>query len=288
VVSGKFRTKSVEGKGVDMIIIGEKINGTRKSVAQAIIDRDAGFIRDLALRQVEAGADYLDVNAGTHPDREPADMVWLIDTVQEGTDTTLCLDSANPRALAAGIEAARKTPMINSLSGEADRLKNVLPLACEYQAELIVLAMDDKGIPKTAEDRLSIVARLVGLTREGGLPDEKLYIDPLITTIATDIQGGNMAFETMRRIREVFPEAHITAGLSNISYGLPLRSLVNRTFAALAIASGLDSAIINPEDRDLMGAIYAAEMILGMDNYCMNFTRAYRAGKIGESKAEKK
>ena len=132
-----------------MIVIGEKINGTRKRVKEAIAEKDAAFIKDLALRQVKAGAVYLDVNAGTTPEKEPEDMIWLINTVQEETDVTLCLDSANPAALSAGIKAVNKTPMINSLSGEKDRVEKVLPLACEHQTELIVLALDDSGIPDT-------------------------------------------------------------------------------------------------------------------------------------------
>jgi cobalamin-dependent methionine synthase I len=268
-----------------MIVIGEKINGTRKRVAEAIKKRDRDFIKDLALRQVEAGAGYLDVNAGTLPQDEPEDMVWLINTVQEATDVTLCLDSANPKALAAGIEAVNRNPMINSLSGEKNRLEGVLPLACEHKTELIVLALDDKGIPKTVEERLVIIRTLVGMTRQGGLPDENLYIDPLITTIATGTESGNMAFEAMRRIKEEFPEAHLTAGLSNISYGLPARSIVNQAFAVLAIAAGLDSAIINPEDASLRSMLYAAELVLGRDKRCQNFTSAYRAGLVGQPKA---
>lgn len=270
-----------------MIVIGEKINGTRKSVAQAINERDADFIKDLALRQAEAGADYLDVNAGTHPEREPDDLVWLVNTIQEVTDTTLCLDSANPKALEAGIKCVNKTPMINSLSGEKNRVEGVLPLACEHMTELVMLALDDKGIPKTGEDRLEIVRTLIEMTRKGGLPDKNLYVDPLVTTIATSTESGNMAFETIRRIKEEFPEVHITSGLSNISFGMPLRSVINQAFAVLAMASGMDSAIVNPEDRDFRTITFAAELVLGRDRHCLNFTRAYRAGKIGNGKTTK-
>ena len=264
-----------------MIVIGEKINGTRPSVAKAIMARDEKFIGDLAKRQVDAGANFLDINAGTHPDKESEDMVWLINTVQGVTDVTLCLDSANPLALTAGIESVNKTPMINSLSGEKDRIEGILPLAAEHQTELVVLAMDDDGIPKTGMERLAIIKNIIRLTRKNGLPDENLYIDPLITTIATDSGSGNMALETMGRIKEGFPEVHLTAGLNNISYGLPARSIINQAFFAIAIASGLDSVILNPEDRDLLGILYAAELVLGQDDYCLNFIQAYRAGKIG-------
>ncbi|MGD9503486.1 MAG: methyltetrahydrofolate cobalamin methyltransferase [Syntrophobacteraceae bacterium] len=269
-----------------MIVIGEKINGTRKQVAQAIADRNADFIRDLAKRQFEAGAKYLDVNAGTMPQREPEDMEWLVDNVQEAApDAVICLDSANPKALRAGIDRTAKTPMLNSLSGEGFRIEGVLPLACEFQTELIVLALDDKGIPKTAEERLAVVRRLVGMTREGGLPDEKLYVDPLVMAISTGTENGLITLETCRKIKEEFPKVHLTCGLSNISFGMPLRSILNQAFITLSIQAGMDSVIVNPEDRELRTITMAAETLLGKDRHCMNFNRAFRAGKIGPKAA---
>ena len=235
----------------------------------------------MAKRQIDAGASYLDVNAGTHPEDEIEDMVWLVRTVQNITEIPLCLDSANPAALEAGLEIARVKPMINSLNGEIARIERILPVACRYQTELIVLAMDDNGIPKTVEDRLVVIRRLIGMTRDGGLADEKLYIDPLIMTIATDTQNGNIALESMRRIRNEFPQVHLTGGMSNISFGAPARSVVNQAFMCLAISSGLDSAIIDPEDQQLRGIIYATEMLLGKDPYCRKYNQAYRDGKIG-------
>jgi 5-methyltetrahydrofolate--homocysteine methyltransferase len=269
-----------------MIVIGEKINGTRKRVAQAISDRDAGFIADLARNQFENGATYIDVNAGTMPQREADDMVWLVETVQDAVpEAILCLDSVNPHALRAGILKAAKTPMLNSLSGEQFRVDGVLPLACEFKTDLIVLALDDKGIPATSEGRLEIVCRLIALTRGGGLPDEKLFIDPLAMAIATGTENGNVTLETCRKIREEFPDTHLTCGLSNISFGMPLRSVLNQAFMVLLVQAGMDSAILNPEERDLRGITMAAETVLGKDRHCMNFNRAFRAGKIGPKSA---
>ncbi len=269
-----------------MIIIGEKINGTRKQVAKAIQDRDAEFIRELARSQVENGATYLDINAGTLPRQEPEDMAWLVENVQEAApEATLCLDSANSSALKAGIEKCAKTPMLNSLSGETFRVDGVLPLACEFQAELIVLALDDKGIPKTSEGRLDIVRKLVEMTRKGGLPDKKLFVDPLVMAISTGIENGNVTLETCRKILAEFPNVHLTCGLSNISFGMPLRPVLNQAFAVLLIQAGMDSAIVNPEDREFRGIMMAAETVLGKDRHCLNFNRAFRAGKIGPQKA---
>jgi len=273
-----------EERDNNMIVIGEKINGTRKRVKEAIAAKDADFIKDLALRQVNAGVDFLDVNAGTAPEKEPEDMIWLINTVQEVTDAALCLDSANPEALKAGFTVVNKTPMINSLSGEKIRVDGVLPLACEHQTELIVLTCDDDGIPTTVEKRMEILDRLIAMTREGGLADSKLHIDPLVGTVSTDTKSGNIAFESMRKILEKYPDVHITGGLSNISFGLPARSVVNQAFAVLAIAAGMDSAIVDPENTDLKSIIYAADVVLGRDRFCRNFTSAYRQGIIGKKK----
>ncbi len=265
-----------------MILIGEKINGTRKQVASAIGSRDAEFIKNLALRQFQGGASYLDINAGSLPEREAEDMAWLVETVQNSVpDATLCLDSPNHKALRVGIEKAAKTPMLNSLSGEKFRIEGVLPLASEFRTELVILPLDDNGIPKSSEGRLDVVRRLVEMTRSGGLPDKNLYVDPLVMAISTGTENGNVTLDTCRKIKAEFPEVHLTCGLSNISFGMPLRSLLNQAFLVLAMQAGMDSVIVNPEERELRGILLAAETVLGKDRHCLNFNRAYRAGRIG-------
>jgi len=261
-----------------MKIIGEKINGTRKRVARAITERDADFIKVLAQKQAEAGATWLDVNAGTHPNREADDLIWLIETIQAVVDTPLCLDSANQAALAVAIKAVNKTPMVNSISGEPERLDGILPLVAGHGCQVIALAMDAKKIPETAEGRVAVITAVMQKTRSAGLPDKYIYIDPLAMTISTNIQSGMIACDTIRAIHEVYPEVHFTIGLSNISFGLPARSYINRAFITLAMAAGLDSAILDPLDRELWAAILATELVLGQDRHCLNYTRAYRAG----------
>jgi 5-methyltetrahydrofolate--homocysteine methyltransferase len=261
-----------------MEIIGEKINGTRKRVAQAIAERDAAFIQELARKQAEAGAAWLDLNAGTHPKQEPDDLVWLIENVQAVVDRPLCLDSANPQALAVAIKAVHQTPMINSISGEPQRLAGVLPLVAKHGCRVIALAMDGKKIPETSAARVAVIHKVIAATRTAGIPDEYIYVDPLAMTISTNVQSGLIFFETMRAVREAYPEVHFTAGLSNISFGLPARSYINRAFLTLALAVGLDSAILDPLDREIKAALVAAELVLGHDRHCLNYTRAYRAG----------
>ena len=261
-----------------MKIIGEKINGTRKAIAQAIAARDSGTIQDLALRQTQAGAAWLDVNAGTHPEQETDDLVWLVETVQAAVDTPLCLDSANPKALRAALPFTQKTPMINSISGEPDRLAGILPIVAENNCPVIALAMDEKKIPGTADQRYEVICKVVAEARHQGVPESNLYIDPLAMTISTNTQSAVVAFEIMRRVRQDFPEAHLTIGLSNISFGLPARSFINRYFLALAIQAGLDSAILDPLDREIQAAMLTTELLLGRDAHCLSFIRASRKG----------
>ena len=263
-----------------MKIVGEKINGTRTHVAKAVAGRDADLIRTLAKRQADAGAHWIDANAGTHPDREPDDLVWLVNTVQEVTDLPLSLDSANPLALAAAIEVTRQTPMINSISGEPSRLTGVLPIAAKHGCPTIALSMGEQGIPKSVAARLETIRLVMEATRRAGLPDDKVYIDPLLLTIATDAESGNIALDTMRAVRAEFPAAHLIVGLSNASFGLPVRSLINRTFMVLAISAGLDTAIADPLDREMRAAVLSADLLLGRDKHCMTYLRAHRAGLL--------
>jgi len=263
-----------------MKIIGEKINGTRSQVKKAVLERDVRFVEHLARSQAETGAAWIDVNAGTPVDREPDDLVWLVRTVQAAVDVPLCLDSANPAALAAALAGVRQPPLINSISGERARLEGVLPLAARAGGGVIALAMDDKGIPNNVEGRCAIVRRLLEATRAAGIPDEQVYVDPLVMTVATNGDGARIALATLRAVRAEFPQVHSTSGLSNVSYGLPVRSLINRAFLTLMLEAGLDTAILDPLDRELRKALLAAEVVLGLDRHCLGYTRAFRAGLL--------
>ena len=268
-----------------MIIIGEKINGTRKAVKKAIKDRDADFIRQLAEEQTRAGSSYLDINAGTPPGQETEDMVWLIENVQATSDLPICLDSANPKALEAGLKIVDKTPLINSLSGEKERIEGVLPLAQEYKTNLVLLALDDTtGIPESSKERLEIVDNLAAMALDGGLTEDQLFVDPLVTAISTGTDSAITTFETIKGVKAKYPKAHVTCGLSNISFGMPLRAVINRTFLAMCVAAGMDSAIADPNDRELMTSILTAEMLMGKDRFCMTFNKSFRAGSIGPPK----
>ncbi|MCS7177850.1 MAG: methyltetrahydrofolate cobalamin methyltransferase [Anaerolineae bacterium] len=264
-----------------MLIIGEKINGTLKKVGQAVLDRDGAFIQDLARRQAEAGADYIDVNAGTPAAREPEDLVWLVETVQAVTELPLCLDSANPKALAAALERTARPPLINSISGEESRLTEILPLVPGRAAGVIAMLLDDTGMPQGVEDRLRVAHRILERTRAAGIPDEQVYIDPLVMAVATQQDGALVALKTMRTLRAQYPDVRFSVGLSNVSFGLPVRTLVNQAFLTLALYEGLDAAIMDPLDRGVMGMLLAAEVVLGRDRFCRRYVGAYRSGHLG-------
>jgi 5-methyltetrahydrofolate--homocysteine methyltransferase len=260
-----------------MQIIGEKINGTRKGVGTAIANKDEALIKHLAKEQVEAGADLLDINAGTTPDREPDDLAWLVRTVQAATEVPLCLDSANPVALTEALKHIKQLPMINSINGDPEQLENILPIVVKYNCKVIAMALDESRIPKSMDDRLNVLKKVFNATRNTGVSDEKVYIDPLVMTIGTDIKAGLTALEAIRVIKKIYPKSHITCGLSNISFGLPDRFLINRTFLTLALEAGLDSAIMDPMDRQLRESLLATELLLGRDPFCRQYTQALKS-----------
>jgi 5-methyltetrahydrofolate corrinoid/iron sulfur protein methyltransferase len=263
-----------------VLIIGEKINGTLKKTAAAVADRDAIYVQNLAQRQAEAGANYLDLNAGTLSSREPDDLIWLIDTVQSVVDVPLCLDSSNPATLKAGLQRVKQTPIINSISAEASRLDSILPLAAEHACPVIALLLDESGIPASVAGRLSNGRRIIDRTRQAGVRDQDVYIDPLVMALSTKTDGCVIALETMHALRREYPEVRFSIGLSNVSFGLPYRSLINQAFLAQALAAGLEAAILDPLDQGLMNMLLATELVLGRDRFCRNYTRAFRAGKI--------
>jgi cobalamin-dependent methionine synthase I len=263
-----------------MIIVAERINATRKAVREAVEKKDDAHIVKEAKDQFEAGAAVIDVNAGAHPDREEADMSWMIDLVQGAVDTRISIDSSSSAVIMANIHKLKKTPMINSVSLEKKKLEAMAPALTEREADVIALCMDDSGLPKTADQAFSNAERITEELGRLGIAREHIFIDPLVQTISADHTKGVMVLETIRRIRNRIEGVHVICGLSNISYGMPERFLINRTFLTLAVGAGLDAAIVDPLDKKLMTAIYASEMLVGQDPYCRNYLTEYRKGGI--------
>ncbi|MDD4081595.1 MAG: methyltetrahydrofolate cobalamin methyltransferase [Eubacteriales bacterium] len=264
-----------------MIIIGEKINSTLKAARAAIGAYDADFIRDLARRQEEAGATYIDVNAGMFLEDEPERMTWLVNTVQEVSRAPFSIDSPNPKAIEAGLQANRNPkPIINSITDEKERYTAILPLAKKYKTSLVALCMDDKGMPETVEDRLRVADSLVAKLGDEGFDHDDIYLDPMIRPIGTGPEYGVIAIETIRLIKEKYPRTHIACGLSNVSFGLPARKLINQAMLVAAMSAGMDGAILDPLDKKLMSFVYATEALLGIDDYCLNYLAKFREGEL--------
>jgi cobalamin-dependent methionine synthase I len=264
-----------------MLLMGESINGTRKLVAEAIQARDVEFIKTLAKDQVDAGAGLLDVNGGVAGGNEVEDLLWLIEVVTGVTDMQLMVDSASPAALEAGVQAVidkgGKVPFINSISCEQPRIDAVLPLVEKYKCPVVGLCLSDEGIPPTAEDRFAVAQMLYDLCSGAGLPGEDLWIDPLVMAISADPTAAQVTMDTLKMVKERLP-VRTTGGLSNVSFGLPNRALLNRTFVAMCAGLGIDGAVLDVRNPAMMAAIKSIEALRGEDNFCGAYLKAHRAG----------
>lgn len=263
-----------------MIIIGELINSTRKKIKQAIDEQDVKYLQDLALKQEEAGADYIDVNAGAYVHDEAKHLVWLVEIAQEVISKPLALDSPDPRALEAALKVHKGTPMINSISLEKERYEKIIPLLKDAGTPVVALCMSDEGMPESADDRLEVAKRLLSDLDRDGVKLTDVYLDPLIKPVSVNGEYGPQALDAIDKIAALNSGAHITSGLSNISFGLPHRALLNQAFIVLAMGRGMDSAIVDPLDKKKMSLVKAAEVILNLDPYAMNYLKAARAGKL--------
>jgi 5-methyltetrahydrofolate--homocysteine methyltransferase len=261
-----------------MLIIGELINCTRKKVGEAAEKRDGEFFQELARKQAAAGAHMLDVNGGL-PEKEVELLSWLVDLVQPVVDIPLCLDSADPEALLKALPRCKQRPLVNSITDEPTRWA-MLPVLKEYRPKVIALCLAESGMPAAVDDRVATASRLVDrLTAEGFALDD-IYVDPCVMPVATGTHSEHL-LAAVSQIAARYPGIHISAGVSNVSFGLPVRKLLNETFLLLLMAHGLDAAIVDPCDPQLMMNIAAAEALLGRDPNCKSYLHAYREGKLG-------
>jgi len=255
-----------------VFIIGERINGMFRSVARAIAERDEAAIRDLARRQVEAGANALDVNTGPTEGDPVEVMRWLVDTIQSVVDVPLAIDSPKIPVVEAGLGAARRPAIINSTTGAREKLDVLLPLAAAHNASLIGLTIDERGIPRNAEARTEIALTIVARALEAGIGADRLFIDPIVLPVSAAQDQCAAALQAIPAIRSLCePPPRIAIGLSNVSQGTSNRSLVNRTYLVMAMAAGLDGAILDPFDRELMDALRTASILLNQDIYAENY-----------------
>jgi len=263
-----------------MVIVGEKINSSNKLVASALEKRDGKYIQTLAKEQAEAGADYIDVNAGIFGDQEAEILTWLVKTVQAQVQKPCCIDSPNPDAIEKALEVHQGRAMINSITGEKERQQKLIPLVKYHQAKVIALCLGEKGIPETADERVQIASSIIDLLVQEGISLHDIYIDPLVQPIATNPSSARIALEVIEKIMSRYHGIHTICGISNISYGLPSRKAINAAFLTMALAKGLDTAILDPCDPLMLSSLLASEGLIGRDSYGLKYIAAFRKGKI--------
>ena len=266
-------------------VIAERINMTRKRIREEIWKRNADYVRKQVAAEAEAGATHIDVNAGGAPAKEVEDMKWLAGIIANATELPLSFDSSNPEALRAGLTLCnRPGTIINSINGEKERVAGILPLVKEFGTGVVCLTMDDAGMPEDLDGRLRITRQIAGVLQQAGIGLDRAYFDHLVRPASTNPGQAPMILEAIRTTKREFPDAHIALGLSNISYGLPDRNNLNRAFFAMLIAAGCDGAIIDPCEEGMMNTLFSARAVLGLDDYCMEYLQAQRAGKLGGAK----
>ncbi len=263
------------------MIIGEKINPTgRKKLAAALKEGDYDYVRHLATKQVEAGADVLDVNVGVPGIDEVAVLPEVAKLVSEQVDVPLCLDSANHEAIAAALAILPGKPLVNSVNGEEKSLEAVLPVVKDYGAAVIGLTMDDDGIPNDSETRVAITEKIFERAGKLGIPAEDIIIDPLVLTVGADSNAGVVTLQTIRNLKEQF-SVNINLGASNVSFGLPDRHTINQAFLSLAMGLGATCAITDP--IKLTSTIRATDLLMGRDQFGARYLTYWRANQPKES-----
>ena len=263
-----------------MIIIGEKINGFVPRTGQAIQEQDGEYIKQIAIAQSEAGADFLDCCPATDEGALET-MKWLVDLIQEVSDTPIALDSPGADILVEAMSYVNKPGMVNSVSVAGDKIEKIFPLIAGTPWKVVAMLDDENGIPADAAGRIAVFKRLLGEMEKYGVKPDQVFIDPLVETLGANPESYLTFSEVCVEAKKLCPQIHITSGLSNISIGLPKRKMVNMALMVLARGAGMDSAIVDPLNKDMLGVIYASEALLGEDEYCMEYLEAFRDGLFG-------
>lgn len=275
-VSSKTKTTLI-GPDLPFVIIGERINPTgRKMLAAEMAAGDYSRVETDAVAQVEAGATVLDVNAGIPMSDEPAILAEAIRRVQAVTDVPISIDSSIVDALAAGLEAYEGKALVNSVTGEEERLEVVLPLVKKHGAAVIAISNDETGISEDPDERFKVAKKIVERAEDYGIPREDVLVDPLVMPVGAVRYAGRSVFQLVRRCREELG-VNTVCGASNVSFGLPNRHILNAAFLAMAIANGLPSAITNPLEADIKNSILASDVMMGHDENCMVWITANRS-----------
>lgn len=262
-----------------MIIIGERINTSRKDISKAVKKKDAEVIKNEAKKQAAAGANYIDVNCGTNISTEAEDLKWVAGIVQASVNLPLCIDSPNSKAIEAALSISKAKAFINSVTAERSRAEAILPLVKKYDCFIVGLAMGEAGVPSTAEERKDAAEQILKFIKEFKIDKDKLYIDAVVQPVATDFRQGIEFLKALELIKSSLGLKTI-AGLSNVSFGLPKRTCLNKSFLAMAMGFGLDAAIIDITNPDIYSTLKAASTLSGNDQFCQQYISAFREGKL--------
>ncbi len=264
-----------------MLIVGERINTSRKPIAEATRRRDSAFIVNEARLQLEAGAHLIDVNAGTFAEQEKENLRWLVSVLHDEVAAPLSIDSSDPLAVSEALDICGNETMVNSITAEKEKYAAMLPLIRERQSKVVALFLDDEGVTGELQEKLKVGFNLLEKLLGDGIPPDKIYADPLVMAVGATQDGGIVTLRTIQEIRVRYPGIHIIGGVSNISYGVPARPLLNRTFLTMAMTVGLDAVILDPLDSQMMASVTAANAILGNDAFCREYLAAYRNKQLG-------
>jgi len=259
-----------------MILIGERINSSRFTISQAIENRNFALIEKEATSQANAGADYIDVNAGTFYRDEGEKLAWLVRTVQAVTDKPLCIDTADSNALLCGLKEHRGRALVNSVTVQKERLEAFLPILKRYNCRVVGMCLNDFGVPETVEGRVKLATSLIDILRTEGIAPQDIFIDPVVHALSTDQKAAWATLETAKAIQERHPEVLTICGVSNVSFGLPGRRKLNQVFLALAINAGIGAAILDPTDSEMISALKSAQVLLGKDDFCIDYISQFR------------
>jgi len=256
-----------------MIFIGERINTGFKDIKQAVMDKDPAPLQEWARKQTDAGATYLDVNLGA-VSADPADMCWMIETVQQAVQTPVCIDTNKPRILSEAIKVCRPGMLINSTTAADEKLDVMMPIAAEHDASIIGVVMDESGTPKDADKRVENAGKILAKAMGLGVEPQSVFLDPIAMPLKyMQEQAKSILEATQQFLLFSDPPPHIVCGLSNISSGTTHKNLINRTFLVMAINNGMDAAICDVMDTQLVNAALTAELVMNRQIYADSYVR---------------
>ena len=262
-----------------MLIFGERFNSSRKPVLEAFRNRDEKYLVSEAQKQEKAGAHYIDINTAALLDKEIETLEWAIPLLQKEISIPLSIDTPNTVAIEKGLTIHKGKAVLNSLNWNQQKINRLLPLIKEYEPYIIVLCMEEKSLPRSSEEELAIAVKMVSFFEKEGIDPNRLFIDPLVHPIGVNQQSVILFLESLNKIKQKISTARTIAGLSNVSFGLPKRRLLNRTFLVLSLSCGLDAAILDPLDKDLVASISAANALLGKDPGLKDYLKFIRGEK---------